>query len=138
MVVLSNLTNKSVDAIICNAVCKPGGSSKGDPTPVLAIERLKLAVFCLKLYERTSRKLPEMFELDRYNLVAVEDQKRIEDDYLSSKDPGPELKPMSIDVHSAPVCFDKVRIILNSMRGCTGIPLTYIICLQLIPKDWKL
>jgi hypothetical protein len=29
---------------------------------------------------------------------------------------------MSIDVHSVPVCFDKVRIILNSMRGSTGIP----------------
>ena len=51
--VLSNLTDKSVDAI-CNAVCKPGGAGKGDPIPVLAIERLKLAVFCIKLYERTS------------------------------------------------------------------------------------
>jgi hypothetical protein len=119
--VLSNLNNKSVDAI-CSAVCKPGGANRGDPTPILAIERLKLAVFCIKLYERTSRKLPEMIDLERYDLTNVEDQKRIEDEYLASKDPGPELKPMSIDVHSVPVCFDKVRIILNSMRGSTGIP----------------
>ena len=45
---------------------------------------------------------------------------------------------MSLDVHSAPTCFDKVLIILNSMRGCTGIHLTYVICLHLIPKNWKL
>ena len=59
--------------------------------PLLAIEHLKLAVFCVKLYEQTDRKLPEMKILDRYNLIAVEDQKRIEDDYLSSKDPGLKL-----------------------------------------------
>ena len=42
--VLINLTNKSVDDI-CAAICKPGGASQGDPTPVLAIERLKLTEF---------------------------------------------------------------------------------------------
>ena len=134
--VLRSLTNKSVNAI-CNAVRKPGGASIGDPTPVLAIERLKLVVFCIKLYKQTSRKFPEWFEIERYDIVAIEDQKRIEDDYLSSKDPGPKLKPMSLDVHSAPTCFDKVRIILNAMRGCTGIPPTYVICLHLISKSWK-
>ena len=46
--VLVTLTNKSIDAV-CGAVRKPGGASKGDPTPILAIERLKLAVFCLNL-----------------------------------------------------------------------------------------
>jgi hypothetical protein len=60
----------------------------------------------------------------------------MEEDYLSSKDPGPELKPMSLDVHSAPTCFDKVRIILAAMRGCTGIPLTYVIRLRLIPDGY--
>ena len=40
---------------------------------------------------------------------------------------------MTLDVHSAPTCFNKVRIILAAMRGCTGIPLTYVICLRLIP-----
>jgi hypothetical protein len=134
--VLSNLSDKSIDAI-CNAVCIPGGDNKGGLTPVLAIERLKLAVFCIKLYERTSCNLPEWFEIDRFKIAAVEDQQRIEDDYLSSKAPGPELKPMSLDVHSVPTCFDKVRIILNAMRGCTGIPLTYVIRLHLIPKSWK-
>ena len=60
----------------------------------------------------------------------------MEEDYLSSKDPGPKLKPMSLDVHSAPTCFDKVRIILAAMRGCTGIPLTYVIRLRLIPDAY--
>jgi hypothetical protein len=113
--VLRNLSDKSIDAI-CNAVCKPGGASKGDPTPVLAIERIKLAVFCIKLYERTSCKLPEWFEIDRYDIAAFEDQMRIEDNYLSSKDPRPELKPMSLDVHSVPTCFDKIRIILSKRK----------------------
>ena len=62
----------------------------------------------------------------------------MEEDYLSSKDPGPELKPMSLDVHSVPTCFDKVQIILAAMRGCTRIPLTSVICLHLIPLPWRL
>ena len=40
---------------------------------------------------------------------------------------------MSLDVHSAPTCFDKIRVILSAMRGCTGIPLSYVICLRLNP-----
>ena len=92
-------------------------------------------MFCLNLYDRTNRKLPEMTVLDRCDLLSVEDQKIIEDNYFSSKDPGPELKPMSIDVHSAPACFDKFWIILNSMRGSTVIPLTYVIRLNLLAKD---
>jgi hypothetical protein len=101
---------------------------------VLAIERLKLAVFCLKLHERTSRDIPDMTELTRDNFTFIEDQKREEDGYLLNKDQRPKLKPMSINVHSAPTCFDKVLIILNAMLGCTGIPLTYVICLSIEEK----
>jgi predicted ribosome quality control (RQC) complex YloA/Tae2 family protein len=47
--VLSKLTDKQIDTIY-EAVRKRGGAgSKGDPIPILAVERLKLAVFCLKL-----------------------------------------------------------------------------------------
>ena len=77
--VLVNLTNKSVDAI-CGAVCKPGGASKGDPTPILAIERLKLTVFYLRPYERTSRDIPDMTTLTCDDILFVEDQKQEEDD----------------------------------------------------------
>ena len=54
--VLVNLTKKLVDDV-CAAICKLGGASQGDPTPVLAIERLQSTVFCLKLYERTSQSI---------------------------------------------------------------------------------
>ena len=87
---LCTLTDKTVESV-CGAVRKPGGASKGDPTPILAIEHLKLAVFCLNLYDWTDCELPEMTILDRGDLLSVEDQKRIKDDYSSSKDPGPEL-----------------------------------------------
>ena len=40
---------------------------------------------------------------------------------------------MSLDVHSAPTCFDKINVILAAMRGCNGIPLTYVIRLRLKP-----
>jgi hypothetical protein len=132
--VLVDLTDKSVDDI-CAAIRKAGGASQGDPTPVLAIERLKLTVFCLTLYELTSHTIPDVTTLTLDNITSVRDQKREEDEYLSSKDPRPELTPMSIDVHSAPTCFDKVWIILNAMRGSSGIPLTYVICLNLLVKD---
>ena len=61
--------------------------SKGDPIPILAIERLKLAVFCDKLAVQTSRPIPDWDDIERCDLEAVEDQKRIEEDYFSSKDP---------------------------------------------------
>jgi hypothetical protein len=79
--ILSNLSDKSIDAI-CNAIRKPGEDSKGNQAPVLAVERLKLAAFCIKLYERTSRDLPDWCKIERYDIKAVEYQKRIEDDYL--------------------------------------------------------
>jgi hypothetical protein len=106
--ILSNLSDKQIDAI-CSAIRKPGGDSKGTPTPILAVKRLKLAAFCIKLYERTSRNLPDWSEIAQCDLVEIQDQKKIEDDYLASKDPGPKLKPMSLDVHSAPTCFEKVQ-----------------------------
>ena len=81
--VLVQLTDKSVD-IVCVAIRKPGGASKGDPTPVLSIERLKLTVFYLKLYERTSKNIPDMTTLTIDNIISVRDQKRMEDEYLSS------------------------------------------------------
>ena len=42
---------------------------------------------------------------------------------------------MSIDVYSAPMCFDKVWVILGAMQGCTGIPLTYVIRLNIEEPD---
>ena len=54
---LVDLTDKSVDEVY-SAIRKLGGASQGDPTPVLAIERLKLTVFCHMLYERTSQSVP--------------------------------------------------------------------------------
>ena len=47
--VLVDLTNETVDKI-CSVIRKPGGASQGDPIPVLAIERLKLTIFYLKLF----------------------------------------------------------------------------------------
>jgi hypothetical protein len=126
------LTKKSIDSIY-KAVQKRGGAGKGDLIPILAVERLKLAVFFLKLAMQTSRPIPDWWDIKRCTIEALADQKLMEEEYLSSKDSGPELKPMSLDVHSAPTCFDKVRVILTSMQGCTGIPLTYVICLCLIP-----
>jgi hypothetical protein len=116
--ILVTLTNKSIDTIY-NAVHKYGGAGKGDPIPIFAIERLKLAVFCVKLTVQTSHPIPDWDDIKRCDLKAVKDQKRIDEDHLSSKDPGPELKAMSLDVHSAPTFFDKVRIILAAMQGCT-------------------
>ena len=103
----------------------------------MAIERLKLAVFLIKLFERTSRDLPAMTSLDRYDLLQIKDQKTIKEDYILIKDPGTELKQMSIDVHSMPACFDKVWIILNSMWRSTGIPLTYVIRKQIKPESFR-
>jgi len=114
-----------------------GGWDKGDQIPVLTIECLKLTVFCLKLYEQTNQDIPDMTTLSLDDILSIRDQKRDEDEYLSSKEPRPELKPMSIDVHSAPTCFDKARVIFGNTRGSTGIPLTYVIRLNIEAKPEK-
>ena len=124
--VLIDLTNKPVDNI-CAAIHKLGGASQGDPTPVLAIERLKLTVFCLKLCQ----SIPDLKTLTFDDITSIRNQKREEDEYLANKDTKSKLKPMLIDVHSAPTCFDRARVILGIMRGCTGIPLTYVIRLNI-------
>jgi hypothetical protein len=135
-VTLSKLTDKQVDTIY-EAVRKRGGAGSSDPIPVLAVERLKLAVFYLKLAVRTSRDVPDWDEVNRDNIESIIDQREMEEDYLSSKDPGPTIPVMSLDVQSAPTCFDKVRIALSAMRGSTGIPLHYVIRLLLIPPNPK-
>ena len=65
--ILSKLTDKSIDTIY-EAVQKRGGAAKGDPILILAIERLKLAVFCLKLAGRTSRPIPDWEDIEHCNL----------------------------------------------------------------------
>ena len=82
---------------------------------MLAIERLKLTVFYLKLFEQTSLLIPVMRTLDCDSILTVKDQKRDKDNYLASNDLKPELKPMSIDVQSAPTCFDKARVSLGGL-----------------------
>ena len=67
---------------------------------MLAIERLKLTVFYLQLFEWTSQSILKMTMLTRDDILSVKAQKQEEDDYFSSKGPKPELKPMSIDMQS--------------------------------------
>ena len=78
--VLLTINDKMVEDI-CASVRKPGGRNKGHPTPVLAVERLKLAVFYVKLLERTSRPIPYLTTIKRQDINAVKDQKDEEDNY---------------------------------------------------------
>jgi len=80
--ILSKLTNKYIDTIY-KAIQKRGGAGKGEPIPILAVERLKLAVFCLKLAVQTSRLIPDWEDIKHCNLKAVADQKLMEEDNLS-------------------------------------------------------
>jgi hypothetical protein len=66
---------------------KRGGAGKSEPIPILAVKRLKLAVFCLKLAVQTSRPVPDWWDIKRCNIEAVADQKLMEEDNLSRKDP---------------------------------------------------
>ena len=61
--ILNKLTNKQIDAIY-EAVRKRNGAGKSDPIPVLAVKRLKLAVFFLELAVRTSCEVLDWWELN--------------------------------------------------------------------------
>ena len=44
---------------------------------------------------------------------------------------------MSIDTQTAPACFEKARVLLTGLRGGTGIPLSYVIRANIMPKFSK-
>ena len=43
---------------------------------------------------------------------------------------------MTLDAISTPKAFTAMKIILYNMRGHTDIPLTYVICQRILPRDY--
>ncbi len=118
---------------ICNHIRKPGGTGSGHPVALVAVTRFKLGVFFVKHHSRISRKWPKIKDIDRTALDSIKDQKILEDDYDSSKDI--PIKELHLDESSAPACFEKIKTILASIRGASGVPLAYVVRARLVPED---
>jgi hypothetical protein len=96
---------------------------------------MKLLVFFLKLLSRTSRGLPNLHTIRLDHFEDLTDQKALETSNLKQSKIVVDLKPMTLDLTNAPVCFEKIKTMLTGMCGHTGIPLAYVICNKLIPPD---
>ena len=88
--------------------------------------RLKLTLFYVKLNQRMSRLNPGFDEITRDYLELVKDQRKVEIEYAKTKS-GSDLKPLTLDLVTAPACFEKVKTVLSALRGATGTLLRYVI-----------
>jgi hypothetical protein len=116
------LTKKSIDTIY-KAVQKRGGAGKGDLIPILAVERLKLAVFFLKLAMQTSRPIPDWWDIKRCTIEALADQKLMEEEYLSSKDPEPNSSLCPLTCTLRPHALTRFGLFLPPCRDAQAFPL---------------
>ena len=111
---------------ICQAIRKPGGAGHGAPVAIICVTRLKLLRFYVKLNERMSRQNPKFDRIKKSYLDLVMDQRKVELDYAKTKHTL-DLKPLTLDLATAPACLEKVKTLLNSLRGSTGTLLRYVI-----------
>ncbi len=58
-----------------------------------------------------------------------------DEDVWASENKEPEYTPLNLDTSSATKVLDKVKNLLTCVCGMMGIPLVYVIRIQLIPKD---
>ncbi len=79
--VLEKLDNPQVEQI-CMMIRKPGGIGAGHSTPMIAIKKMKLLVFFLKLLSRTSHRLPYLHTIRLDHFEDLTDQKALEVSYL--------------------------------------------------------
>ena len=111
---------------ICQAIRKPGGIGVGSQVAIISVTRLKLTLFYVKLNQRMSRPNPTFDKMTIDYLDLVKDQRKIEREYAMTKS-GPDPKPLTLDLVTAPACFEKVKTYLSTLRGASGILLRYVI-----------
>ena len=111
---------------ICQAIRKPGGAGHGAQVAVICVTQLKLLLFYVKLNERMSRQSPMFDKITKDYLDLVKEQRKIEREYAKTK-ASPEPKPLTLDLATAPTCFEKVNTLLSSLQGSTGTILRYVI-----------
>ena len=79
-----------------------------------------------------SHLLPYFHDITKKYLKNIRDQQTMELKYKKTKD-NPDPKTMTLDLSTAPACFEKMKVILSAMWGATGIPLHCVILTDLRP-----
>jgi hypothetical protein len=95
----------------------------------IAVARLKLVIYWVKLQIRTNCSFLYNGELTRYfsdvetkDFLPFREQKEIIDAWFD-KNKEPDHAPMTLDALSMPKVFDKIKTTLTRIRGAAGIPL---------------
>ena len=132
--VLYELSDDEINNM-CRAIRR--GTDQGPDINIaeLSVTRLKLISFYVKHIARTSRTLGEVTTLDERPILQYKDQRDLELSWTDSNPIPDSFPPVVLDTKTAAATFERVRNILSRIRGCTGVPLSYVIRHNLIPPD---
>ena len=117
---------------ICQAIRKPGGIGVGSQVAIISVTRLKLTLFYVKLNHCMPRLNPAFDKITRDYLALVKDQRKVEREYAKTKG-GSDPKPLTLELVTAPACFQKVKTLLSTLRGASVTLLRYVIREDIYP-----
>jgi len=132
--VLYELSDDEIDNM-CRAIRRGTDQGPGINIAELSVTRLKLISFYVKHVARTSRTLGEITSLEERAILQYKDQRDLELSWSDANPTPDSFPPVTLDTKTAAATFERVRNILSRIRGCTGVPLSYVIRHTLIPPD---
>jgi hypothetical protein len=133
---LSELDNDAA-ANFCKAISKETGQS----VTKIAATKLKLACFWIRHQIWTSREIGgtqrPLVKVKYTGTIDLLQQQKKDKDNWTSTNKEPEYIPLTLDIATVMMVFDKVKSIFAQVRGMTSVPLMYVIRVALIPEDKK-
>jgi hypothetical protein len=126
--------DKNAIANICKVVNKDTCQS----VAILAATRLKLLCFWIKHQDQMLRLVATTAHplvWTRITMINTLRMQKCGKDAWASENKEPDYTSITLNTSSTMKAFDKVKNLLNRVRGVTDVPLIYVVRHQLIPKD---
>jgi hypothetical protein len=129
---------RELDDPTIKELCRQIGK-EGHPVSMISQNCLKLLVFWVKHMWRTLRGVDDLTKVDYdQDIKHLQAQKAFEDGLKDSKEP--DAPKMTLTPATAAASFIKMKMHLTKCRGRTGLPLEYVVRLQLkgpqeVPED---
>lgn len=119
---------------LCKTVSKSGGNEGGHFISEIAVTRLQLLVFYVKHLDRTDRlRFMNLDNVDLDTIVFFTEQKKLEGAWFKTN-PENKHEAIQLDNQRAAEAFDLAVMTLRNIRGVSGVPLSYVVRQQLVPK----
>jgi hypothetical protein len=123
---LSEFDNDAI-ANICKAVSKDTGQLVAE----IAMTKLKLACFWIRHQHRTLREIRvtsrPLVKIDYSRAIELLQQQKQDKDNWATNNKEPDYPLLTLDPSTAIRVFDKIKTLLDQVRGITGMPLVFVI-----------